>query len=285
MGTVTDALESRAAASGDERGPPGYNAINKTTARTLRVLTAFLESPGTGYRVSELCKKLKIPKQSMIRSLRILADEGYICKRKEGAGYDLGYRIVELGNFDQIEPDLLELSLPTMQRLHALTGETTVLLSRVGDHTSVVDHIDGTWPLPSSIRKGRPMLLNVGSVSCAILANLSDAEIQDFIARHTPLPAIAPNSISDPEQLWAAIHAVRERGYGVGPVMPGIATIGFPVFGADERPHGAISMIGHEADILGGKVQSTLPVIQQWVAELNEQARLFHAAPAVAMGI
>jgi DNA-binding IclR family transcriptional regulator len=272
-------------AGADERATPGYNAVNKTTARTLRVLTAFLESPGTGFRVAELCRRLNIPKQSMIRALRMLMDEGYICKRQQGAGYDLGYRVVELGNFDQIEPELLEIALPFMQRMHSLTGETVVLLSRVGDYASVVEHIDGRWPLPSFIRKGRPMLLNVGAVSASILANLADAEVHDFIARHTPLPAIAPNSISDPERLWESIRTVRGRGYGLGPVMTGIATIGFPVFGAEEKPHGAVSLIGHEEQILALPGGTVLETLQRMVGELNEQTRLFHAAPNVEVGL
>jgi DNA-binding IclR family transcriptional regulator len=272
-------------AAAEERAAPGYHAVNKTTARTLRVLTAFLESPGTGFRVAELCRRLNIPKQSMIRALRMLMDEGYICKRQQGAGYDLGYRVVELGNFDQIEPELLEIALPVLQRMHSLTGETTVLLSRVGDYASVVENIDGRWPLPAFIRKGRPMLLNVGAVSISILAHLADPEIHDFIARHTPLPAIAPNSISEPERLWESIRTVRGRGYGLGPVMNGITTIGFPVFGAEDKPHGAVSLVGHDEQLLGLPGSTMLSTLQKMVAELNEQTRLFHAVPNVEVGL
>jgi DNA-binding IclR family transcriptional regulator len=252
---------------------------NKTTARTLRVLTTFLESPGTGFRIAELCRRLDIPKQSMIRVLRMLMDEGYICKRRHGAGYDLGYRVVELGNFDQIEPELLEIALPIMQRMHSLTGETVVLMSRVGDYTTIVEHIDGRWPLPSYIRKGRPMLLNVGTTSASILAHLTDPEIHDFIARHTPLPASVPNAISDPKRLWDLVQTMRDRGYGLGPVMNGISTIGFPIFGAEDKPQGAVSLVGHDEQILGLPGQAALASLQKWVGELNDQTRLFHASP------
>lgn len=268
-----------------ERGAQAYAAINKTTARTLRILTTFLENPEAGYRVSELCRLLDMPKQTMIRALRTLQNEGYICKRVQGAGYELGYRIIELGNFDQVEPDLLEIAMPIMQRMRVLTGETVAIVARVGDHTTLLEHLDGSWPLPPVIRKGRPMPLNIGPSSCAVLAFLSDPEIHDFIARHTPLPAITPNAITDPEELWRIIHANRSRGYGIGTVMPGITTIGFPIFGADNRPHGAVSLIGLSEEILGTRVQGTIGTIKKLIEELNEQARLFHASSSYEIGL
>ena len=226
-----------------------------------------------------------MPKQTMIRALRTLLDEGYICKRVADPGYELGYRIIEFGNFDQVEPDLLEIAMPIMQRMRVLTGETVVLSARVGDHTTVLEHLDGKWPLPSIIRKGRPMPLNIGPVSWAVLAFLSDPEIHDFIARHTPLPAITPNAITDPTELWRTINVNRSRGYGIGTVMPGVTVIGFPIFGADNRPHGAVSLIGLSEDILGASVQTAIGPIRKLVDELNDQARLFHAKPSVEIGL
>ena len=269
----------------EENGGLSHQGGNKTTARILRVLSAFLENPRAGYRVSELCKKLGIPKQPMIRALHTLVEEGYLCKKVDGAGYEIGYRIIELGSFDQVEPDLLEIAMPTMQRLHLLTGETVSLAVRVGDSMSVVDHIDGRWPQTGKVRKGRPMLLNIGPVSRTVLAFLSDHEIQDFIARHTPLPAMTSNAITDPVALWAEIRSTRQRGYGEGTVLPGVSAFGFPLFGADNRPHGSIGLLGLTEDIHGLHMRSTFGAILRLIEELNEQTRLFHANPGIEIGL
>ena len=90
-----------------------------------------------------------------------------------------------------------------------------------------------------------------------------------------------PNAISDPERLWELVHTVRNRGYGLGPVMSGISTIGFPIFGAEDRPQGAVSLVGHDEQILGLPEQPALASLQKMVGELNDQTRLFHASPAV----
>ena len=265
--------------------PASQPATNKTTARILRVLSAFLENPSSGYRVTELCKKLGIPKQTIIRALQTLVEEGYLCRSARGAGYELGYRVLELGNFDQVEPELLEVAMPNMERMHVLTGETVALAVRMGDHTTTVDYIDGKWPLTGRVRKGHLMLLNIGPVSRTILAFLSDPEIHDFLARHNPLPAITPNSITDPRALWDEVHATRIRGYGEGLVWPGVTTFGFPIFGADNRPHGALSLIGLTEDMQGERVRSALAAILKMMEDLNVQTRLFHANSQIEIGL
>lgn len=256
-------------------------AANKTTSRVLRVLSAFLENSGAGYRINELSRKLGIPKQTTIRALQTLAREGYVVARPNGAGYDLGYRIFELGNLDKVEQDLLAIATPTMQRMSVLTGETISLSTRVGDHTVYMDSIDGHWPLTGQLRKGQMTMLHVGPVSRTVLAYLSDFEIQDFIARHSPLPAFTENAITSPEQLWVEIREIRERGYGEGVVLPGVYTIGFPIFGSDNRPHGSIAIVGLTGHITGPRVRSSLGEIIELIDELNEQTRLFHAEQGI----
>lgn len=264
---------------------PPARTPNQTAVRILRVLAAFLERPGSGYRVSELCKRLEIPKQAMIRALQALLEEGYVCRAAQGAGYELGYRMLEIGHFDRVEPDLLEIALPAMQRMHALTAESVSLAARAGDTTTVLGYLDGRWPLTGRIRKGRPMALNIGPVSRTVLACLSDDEINDFIARHNPLPAMTANAVTDPIVLWDEIRATRARGYGQGIVIPGVAVLGFPIFGADDRPHGALSVIGSSDDIYGPRVQAALPALLRIMEELNVQTRLLPEQSALEIAL
>ena len=258
---------------------------NRTTGLVLRVLSAFLEGPETGYRVKDLRTKLGIPKQTTVRALQTLEQEGYVIRRANGIGYELGYRIIELGSFDQVEPDLLEVATSTVQRVHALTGETVSLAARLGDCTQLLDYIDGNWPLTGRLRKGQAMMLSIGPVSRTVLAFLSDSEIQDFIARNTPLPATTSNAITDPETIWEEIQVTRARGYGTGLVLPGVYAIGLPIFGADNRPHGAIAIIGLTEDITGPRVLANLDEILKLLNKLNEQTRLFHADPRIEIGL
>lgn len=269
------------------RNEPGSRArkVNRTTSTVLRVLGEFLHDPGSGFRVSEVCASLGISKQTVVRCLQTLAREGYIIRRAQGAGYELGYRVIELGGFEQAEPDLQEIAASTMQRMHELCGETVSLAARVGDHLVLLEFIDGRWPLSGRMRRGHVMNLNIGPSSRTVLAFLSDSEIEDFIARHSPLPAVTVNAITDVDSLWMNIRSTREQGYGAGEVLPGVYSLGFPIFGTDDRPHGTVALVGRTEDLTGPRVQTHLGTLIELVQELNDQTRLIHAGPRFKIGL
>lgn len=252
-------------------------ASNKATVRTLRLLALFLENPRGDFRVTDLCKKLDINKQTAIRSLQTLLEEGYLVKNAQGNRYELGYRIAELGHFDQAEPDLVEIAMPYMQQLHALTGATVTLAMRVGDHQLILEGIDGKWPLLAKLGRGKPMPLYLGPVSRMLLASLPDIEIQDYLARHMPLKKLTPLTITDPDLLMKDIQRSREMGIAQGEAAPGVGVVGFPIFGFDGRMHGTIGILDRIERIQSPEFQALIPSLRKLMDELNSQTRLFQS--------
>src|SRR4029077_17554686 len=87
---------------------------NKATARILRVLSTYV-SEADDFGVSELNQRLGMTKNMVHRALPTLAEQGYLLRNTAGR-YELGYRILELQNLAQAEPDFRSLAAPFMRQ-------------------------------------------------------------------------------------------------------------------------------------------------------------------------
>lgn len=259
-------------------------AMNKSTARILEVFSCFRDTQNSSLRVTDLTKMLGMTKQMVIRALKTLATQGYIIKDAAGRGYELGYRIFELGSFDPAEPDLRQICAPYMQQIHALTRSLVLLAIPVGYHAIVIDGIDGATPHRFQLqrhRRGYPIPLNLGPMARAILAFLPDKDIKKFIEQEVPFSGMPARYVADPDAdaLWSHIRLIRERGYDVGggELIAGSFGLGFPILDSAGYPLGAISVGGMEERAAADRLVTYLPALRQIMDNLNQQTRVLHS--------
>lgn len=254
--------------------------MNKATERVLRVLDAFADDPCARHGVTALSAQLGMTKNMVFRALATLAGEGFVV-REAGGRYALGFRVFELRNAAVAEPDLRAICAPYLKRMHDLTGETVTLSIPVGFSSVVIDGIEGRNPVITRVLHGRTIPLHAGPGSRAILAFLSDAEIDAFLAAHSPLARITPTTIVEPALLWREIRTVRRRGHsiGYGDHVVNSAAVAFPVLGADGRPLGAIA-VGTPAPGPGWRrIKARIPALRAIMDELNDRVQLIGVAP------
>jgi IclR family transcriptional regulator, acetate operon repressor len=253
------------------------SSLNKASARILRVLTCFSTGGQKSFGISELSSNLGMTKNMIFRALKTLEVEGFVVRDPHGR-YILGYGAFELCPRGLEVPDIRSLCAPYLRRIHELTGETSMLSIAVGANSVVVDGVEGRGPLLSRVTHGRPIPLHAGPGSRALLAFRSDDEINEYLKAETPLFAVTPTTITDPEALWREIRLVRERGYALGyrDNLTGVTGLAFPVFDADGRVQGAVSVGGPEDQFDDAKLASFIPAIGQIIAQINQHSRLLH---------
>jgi IclR family acetate operon transcriptional repressor len=256
---------------------PQTSSINKASARILRVLDQFAEMSERSLGVSELSGALGMTKNMVFRALNTLCEEGLVVRDSQGR-YALGYRVFDLCPVGLEVPDIRTLCAPYLRRLHDLTGETVMTSIAVGANSVVVDGVEGRGPLLNRVTHGRPIPLHAGPGSRAILAFRSDAEINQYIETQAPLKSVTPTTIVDPAALWREIHLVRKRGYALGyrDNLSGVTGVAYPVFDADGRVQGAISVGGPEDQLSDATLNALIPAIEQIAAQLNQRSRLLH---------
>ena len=258
------------------RLPPQDLSIRRQRA-FCEVLHAFAFAGDKSLGVSELSNSLGMTKNMVFRALTTLAQEGLVV-RDLGGRYVIGYGIFGLCPPGLEIPDIRILCAPYMQRIHELVGETVMLSIAVESNSVVIDGIEGRGPLLSRVTHGRPIPLHAGPGSRALLSFRPDGEIAEYLRTQVPLAAVTSTTIVDPDALWQEIRLVRQRGYALGyrDNLSGVTGVAFPVFDADGRVQGAVSVGGPEDQFDDETLKAFVPSIKQIVDQLNQRSRLLH---------
>src|SRR6266581_4805312 len=167
-----------------ETAPREYR--NQAANRVFAVLLAFAgrhDSRG----VSELARELGTNKNMIHRALTTLVSGGYLTRDETGERYQLGFRLLALKTGVAGESDIVALARPALEQLHALTGESVYLSIIVGRNRVTVDDIQAQGPRVLRSARGHPVPLHCTKMSRTLLANLSDAEIDDYLKKASPL--------------------------------------------------------------------------------------------------
>jgi len=249
---------------------------NKATARILRVLSTYV-SEAADFGVSELNQRLGMTKNMVHRALTTLVEQGYLIRNKAGR-YELSYRILELQNLAQAEPDFRTLAAPFMRQLYELTGESVSLAVRADDYTVFIGAVEtrklGAWR--TQIGALRP--LHASASGRVILSSFRDADVDAYIERRTPMRLNRPTGVMKPTDLWRAVQSIRQRGYeiarrGTNPVMVAAA---FPVEDSEGGLHGVIAVGGPEERFDPEAPDMSQP-LHNLVNELRARTRLYAA--------
>lgn len=94
--------------------------------RTLSLLELLARSEN-GLTLSELCRKLSIPKSTAHYLIYTLVARGYLQRRSDGRHYSLGLRLADLANATLAEADLRTLAAPTLLQIAARTKLTATI--------------------------------------------------------------------------------------------------------------------------------------------------------------
>ncbi len=128
---------------------------------------------------------------------------------------------------------------PVLQQLTELTGETAVMfqLSVAGNSITCIEQIESPHGLRLVATVGERLPLHVGGASRAILAFLTDAEVD---------AALAPLSSAETKRARKQIALTREQGFtlSMAETNDGVGGIAAPVLDPAGHVIGSIAVIG-----------------------------------------
>jgi DNA-binding IclR family transcriptional regulator len=256
---------------------------NQAAGRVLELLKVFIgaeESCG----VTELSLATGMTKSIVHRALATLVDGGYVTRDTETNRYRLGHRILDLHIGDETL-DLPGLCRPTLEHLHALTGESVFLSIVVGGNRVNVDWIEGQGRRVSFSQRGRSVPLHCTKMSRFLLAHLTDRDIDAYLAAAAPLDQfddLFPDmGVTTVDSVWHDIRAMRNADQITwqSPQKFGAAYVAFPLPGIDGRLHGIVT-IGGPMERFDPQAVVGQSHIREVVTQLQQQCRGF-AAPSV----
>jgi DNA-binding IclR family transcriptional regulator len=129
--------------------------------------------------------------------------------------------------------DVLDLALPALERITSATRESSALNVLRGDRSEVVAAQMSSQRLFYQMKVGDTAPLYATSGGKAILANLPDELLEEYLAR-VQLQPITPRTITDIEVLRKNLAEARASGIATvdEEFTPGIAGLAMPILGA-----------------------------------------------------
>ena len=237
--------------------PPEEAAEDTSFARGLRV---FLVIADRGeIRADELGTLLETPISTIYRYLRTLAEFGFV-ERSEG-GYRVGPRLLITGGPTVTSEELIRVAEPVLRMLAEETGETALIVRRVGLTAVCLLEAQSSQPLRVSCEPGTAIPLHTGALSRVLLAYAPADVRTDALA-----------ATGDSAVLRRDLEAATADGiaHDEGGLYPGTVSIAVPVL----RDDGIAAAIG----VLAPRGRATRAWRAKTARLLREGSRVISAA-------
>jgi DNA-binding IclR family transcriptional regulator len=197
-------------------------------------------------------------------AFRILAaaiENGLVAR--EGTGYRLGIRLLQLGSRVASHQDLRRAARPLMEALRDGIGETVNLTVRQGDEVVYLDRALPERMMRVEQRIGSRAPLHVTAVGKLMLGEAGEAACRDY-ARRTGLPGYTRYSFTDEEELVQHVSGCLRAGFAYD----------------DEEAETGVGCIGVLVHDAAGNIVAGLSISapierrrEEWVELLKQSAR------------
>ena len=205
--------------------PPEEAADDTSFARGLRLLLAVADRGEA--RVDELAVALDMPLSTVYRYVRTLADFGFV-DRRDGR-IALGPRLL-IGSGSTVTSERLRRHAGgILQRLSTHTGETAVVMRRVGASAVLLDQVPAPRRLKVTLEPDAHMALHWGAPSRVLLAYAPDSLIEEVLGQRRSEAGDAAG-----DELAAELAAIAEAGIATSHDQPtGAVAVAVPILQSD----------------------------------------------------
>ncbi|WP_210495259.1 IclR family transcriptional regulator [Microvirga antarctica] len=187
-------------------------------------IVALLSKERPVLRVGEVCREINLPKSSVSRLLKTLADHGMLERESRDMGYVAGKRALILADLylaNHTLLDLIDVSLDALIAEFQFAAYAAVLS---GPDIVILRVKHGTYPLRLVQDVGKRMPAHTTSIGRALLARYSDDQVTALLKQRDA----TPSEIRDVLQEMTEVRTT-----GVAPttstIIPGISALGVGV--------------------------------------------------------
>lgn len=234
--------------------------------RALELLELFGGSAPQVRGLSQLAAAAGQNKATCYRGLQALCRAGLLAR--EGDGYRLGFRLLELAERLKAGVHAHRVALPFMERLSEATGQSVQFVVRDRDQAVYLEVVEGTHPVRLYIRPGRRAPLFAGA-STRLLLSFLPAHERESILQKNPPQRYTEHTILDHEELQRHFVETRRTWFAIsfGELEPGTAEAAAPIMGPQGEISAALSIAGLAQFFLDGDERARI------LAELDATAQ------------
>jgi DNA-binding IclR family transcriptional regulator len=189
--------------------------------RAFGILEALSGGP---IGVSEIARRVGLPKSSTARILAALRGQGAVEQMADGK-YHIGPRLRQLARGLQPAQRLSSIARPFLVELAEASGETAMIGIPDGRHTLFTDQVDGRHEIAIRDWTGARVPMHQTSGGQVLLTSLSDEELAAYLAEGLEASTLA--TITDRNVLRWRLRTIVEARYAwvVGEAHEGITSV------------------------------------------------------------
>ena len=238
---------------------------------SLKILDSFLDNGHAGRSLSALSKELHLNKSRAFRILSTLERHGYVHQDPETRAYQLGLKLLQLGERVRHGLKLLDVAAPALTALAEKTGETVFLGVLEGTEAVCVDRRESRHSIRLFAEIGRRAPLHVGTVPKILLAYQSPSFIAEYLSQH--LVRMTDLTVTDANLLMATLQEIRQRGVAIsrGDIDPGACSIGAPIRDHHSVVAAALSVAGPESRFPPDEILRVMDMVCQAADEIGRK--------------
>jgi len=216
----------------------GSSSIRKTTQTSLAIAEAVNDLGGA--TLSELSEYTDLATSTVHTHLHTLEQLEYVVEID--GEYRLGLKFFHLGENARMRDRRYRLARQTATELAGVVNEeVNFSVEEYGRSVVLFNELGGTGH--EEFQVGRYFDMHSSASGKAMLAAFSDARVWEIIDERG-LPEYTDNTITDPEELFAELSTIRDRGYAVNrqEELEGLRAVGMAVTETDGSVFGALDI-------------------------------------------
>jgi len=207
--------------------------------------------------VSEVARKVDMPKSSVHTYLTTLSHTGYVVK--DGSEYYLSYQFLDLGGKLRNRQELLQVATPLLRTLARETDELADLMIEENGWGVLLFKAETVDSVDDNAHLGQHVYLHSTAMGKAILSALSDNEVSEILAMRG-MPELTPSTVTDTDELYDELDTIRQTGLSFNNEerTRGVKAVGTPILSGTNELVGAISASGPSTRMTEERMQNNL---------------------------
>lgn len=242
---------------------------NRSVSHALDVLEQFL-GDDSQIGLTELSRRLKLPKNNIFRLLATLQLRNYISKDAVTERYQLGYMTVELAQ-QVLRQRGLGRSRAVMERLVKECNETACVSIMSNYNVINLDAVECDHNLRVMPALGVQLPAYCTAPGKSFMAHFADDAIARY-ASSNKFEKHTPHTITDAERWKHQLREIAQQGYAVEQeeLNLGVTCLGAPIRDYTSRVIGAVSILGPSQRFNRERMERELvPLIKQGAVEIS----------------
>jgi DNA-binding IclR family transcriptional regulator len=194
--------------------------------------------------VTDIAGELAISKARAHRHLRALVNRGYAVQDGRSEGYEVGVKVLSLGEKVRERFDVIGAIRPVMAPLRAASGLAVTASALVREEVIVLEMLQGESVIEFGVRPGSRLDLHASAHGLVTLAFGPPDLMAHVLA--APLRRWTDRTLTDPDAVKSAVARARRRGWATAAnaVQVGVNALAAPVRDHRGVCRGAVAIVG-----------------------------------------